>query len=224
VTGGLEFLAPEANDQAVARSPMEREALAAGARMELRDGWNVATGFAGEEAALRDSVGFADVSHLGKLELNGPFAELAPAPLEFTMATRAEGAWWCPVARERALVICEPSALPGLRERFGPRAIELTTSYAALTIAGPLARELFARFCALDLRPQSCPPRAFRPGSVARTPGYVLREEGDRFLMLFGWALGRYVWEQVADAAGTLGGRPVGVDALAPLREELAHA
>jgi hypothetical protein len=42
--------------------------------------------------------------------------------------------------------------------------------------------------------------------------------------MLFGWALGRYVWEQVADAAGTLGGGPVGVDALAPLREELAHA
>ncbi len=220
----LDFLAPEANGDAVARSPMEREALTAGARMELRDGWNIAAGFDGEEPRLRDTVGFADLSHLGKLELNGPFEELAPVPLEFGMAARAEGAWWCPVARERALVICEPSALPGLRERFGSRAIELSTSYAALTIAGPLSREVFARFCALDLRPQSCPPRAFRPGSVARTPGYVLREEGDRFLMLFGWALGRYVWEQVADAAKHVGGGPVGVDALAPLGEELAHA
>src|SRR4051812_37879070 len=210
----LEFLAPEADNGAVARSPMEHEALTAGAHMELRDGWNVAAAFDGQEPRLRDTVGFADVSHLGKLELNGPFEELAPVPLEFGLAARAEGAWWCPVARERALVICEPGALPGLRERFGSRAIELTTSYAALTIAGPLSREVFARFCALDLRPQSAPPRAFRPGSVARTPGYVLREDGDRFLMLFGWALGEYMWTVVADAATSLGGAPMGVDAL----------
>jgi glycine cleavage system aminomethyltransferase T len=216
----LEFLAPDANGDAVARSPMEREALAAGARMELRDGWNVAAGFAGEEAALRDSVGFADVSHLGKLEISGALDE----PQELGLASRAGGAWWCPVTRERTLAICEPSLLPGLRERFAGRAVELTTSYAALTIAGPLSRELFARFCALDLRPQSAPAHAFRPGSVARTPGYVLREEGDRFLMLFGWALGRYMWETIADAAAHLGGGPVGVDALAPLEEELAHA
>ena len=32
--------------------------------------------------------------------------------------------------------------------------------------------------------------------------------------MLFGAALGQYVWTVVADAAGTLGGGPVGVDAL----------
>jgi glycine cleavage system aminomethyltransferase T len=208
----LDFLIPDAPG-AVARSPMEREALAAGARMELRDGWNVAASFAGEEAALRDSVGFADHSYLSKFEVN------APHDLELGVAERRDGVWWCPVTRERALVICEPKARPTFEG-----AIEMTTSYAALTIAGPQARELFARFCALDLRPQSCPPRAFRPGSVARTPGYVLRENGDRFLMLFGWALGRYVWEQVADAAGHLGGGPVGVDALAALPEELIHA
>ena len=208
----LEFLVPDAGG-AVARSPMEREALAAGARMELRDGWNVATSFAGEHNVLRQSVGFADHSHLTKLELNGPH------DLELGVAERRDGAWWCPLTRERALVICEPRNRPSVEG-----AIEMTTSYAALTIAGPLARELFARFCALDLRPQSCPPGAFRPGSVARTPGYVLRENGDRFLMLFGWALGRYVWEQVADAAVTLGGGPVGVDALAATEGELVHA
>ncbi len=224
MSGGIEFLAPDANGDAIARSPMERQALAAGATIELRDGWNVASTFDGEQSRLTDSVGFADLSHLGKLELNGPFEELAPVPLEFGLAARAEGAWWCPIARNRALLICEPGAIAGYRERFGARAIEMTTSYAALTIAGPQAREVFARFCALDLRPQSAPERAFRPGSVARTPGYVLREDCDRFLMLFGWALGRYVWEQVADAAGLLGGGPVGVDALAPLEEELAHA
>jgi glycine cleavage system aminomethyltransferase T len=209
----LEFLAPEADNGAVARSPMEREAMSAGAHMELRDGWNVAASFDGEEPRLRDTVGFADVSHLGKFEVN------APHDLEFGMAVRRDGAWWCPITRERSLVICDPKARPTL-----DGAIEMTTSYAALTVVGPQSREAFARFCALDLRPQSCPERAFRPGSVARTPGYVVREEGDRFLMLFGWALGRYVWEQVADAVKHLGGGPVGVDALAPIEGELAHA
>jgi heterotetrameric sarcosine oxidase gamma subunit len=86
--------------------------------------------------------------------------------------------------------------------------VEVTTAFAALTIAGPLAREVFARFCALDLRPQTTPVCGFRPGSVARTPGFVLREDEDRFLMLFGWALGEYMWTTVADAAERLGGAP----------------
>ena len=83
-----------------------------------------------------------------------------------------------------------------------------------MTILGPLARETFARFTAIDLRPQVTPPLAFRPGSVARTGGAILCEAPDRYLMLFGAALGQYVWTVVADAAGHLGGGPVGVDAL----------
>jgi hypothetical protein len=42
--------------------------------------------------------------------------------------------------------------------------------------------------------------------------------------MLFGAALGSYVWAVVADAAGSLGGGPVGLDALAPLEQEAARA
>jgi glycine cleavage system aminomethyltransferase T len=184
----LDFLRPAGD--AVARSPMERQALAAGARFEVRDGWNVAVAFDGEP---RDApVRWADVSHLPKIEVHGHH-ELA-----LGQATRTNGGWRCPVTRDRTLVI-------GDREAEG---IDLTSSLAALTIAGPLAREVFARFCALDLRPQALPVGGFRPGSVARTPGYVLREDDDRFLMLFGWALGEYMWTVVADAASALGGAP----------------
>jgi glycine cleavage system aminomethyltransferase T len=194
MTGSFEFLEP--SGAAVARSPMEGQALAAGARMEVRDGWNVAVEYPG--APAHAPVAWADVSHLRKLEVTGRH-ELA-----FGTASRIERAWWCPVTRERTLVI----------GGAGVEGLEVTTTLAALVIVGPQARELLARFCALDLRAQSVPVGGFRPGSVARTPGYVLREDAERFLILFGWALGEYLWTVVADAASGLGGAPMGVDAL----------
>jgi glycine cleavage system aminomethyltransferase T len=202
----LEFLSPAPT--AVARSPMEREALAAGATLEQRDGWNVAVSFDGEERHL-SSVAFADRSHIGKLELNDEHG------LELGQATLKDEAWWCPTSRERALVLCESDRTIALREQLGDAVVDLTSAMGALTIAGPLAGELFARFTALDLRPQVTPVHGFRPGSVSRTPGAVLREAEDRWLMLFGAALGSYVWTVVADAAASLGGGPVGVEAFA---------
>jgi glycine cleavage system aminomethyltransferase T len=190
----LDFLRPTGD--AVARSPMERQALAAGARFEVRDGWNVAVAF--EAGSLDAPVWWADVSHLAKVEVRGPHE------IELGRAASVDGSWRCPVTRDRTLVVGDRSA----------EGVDLTSSLAALAIGGPQAREVFARFCALDLRERSMPLHAFRPGSVARTPGYVLREDEDRFLMLFGWALGEYMWAVVADAAGELGGAPVGVNAL----------
>jgi len=253
----FEFLAPDAavsddRHTPIARSPMERLAKAAGARFETRDGWNVAVGYASleqEREACRRAAGWADVSHLGKLELHASNADdLAAivaqaadgATLELGAATRVADAWWLPLTADRAVVVCEPAALPGLRDRLEEAAggasatvsvVDATCKYAALTLVGPLAREVFARFSAIDLRPHVTPVLGFRPGSVARTPGLVVREGEERFLMLFGWALGAYVWETVADAGAHLGGSPVGVDALdevaigiAPVREEASRA
>ena len=42
---------------------------------------------------------------------------------------------------------------------------------------GPSAREVFARFCALDLRSAVTPVGAVRPGSIARQPGIVLTRD-----------------------------------------------
>jgi heterotetrameric sarcosine oxidase gamma subunit len=236
----LEFLAPDAavsddRHTPLARSPMERAARAAGARFEVRDGWSVAVGYASaerERVACREGAGWADVSHLGKLELHvSAAADLAAivaqvadgATLELGSATRAADAWWLPLTADRAVVVCDPATLPGLRDRLEEAAsgasatvsvIDATCKYAALTLVGPLAREVFARFSAIDLRPAVLPVQGLRPGSLARTPGLLVREGENRFLLLFGWALGAYLWETVADAGAHLGGSPVGVDAL----------
>jgi len=252
----FEFLAPDAavaDDRfaPLARSPMERAARAAGARLQTRDGWSVAVGYSSlehEREACRRTAGWADVSHLGKLELHASADDLAAivaqvaggAALELGTATRAADAWWLPLTAERAIVVCEPSGLGGLRERLEEAAggasrpvtvVDATCKYAAMTLVGPLAREVFARFTAIDLRPEVTPVGGFRPASIARTPGMLVREGDERFLFLFGWALGAYMWETVADAGTHLGAGPIGVDALdevaigiAPVHEEAGRA
>jgi len=194
----LDFLTP--SPDVLAHSPMERCAGAAGARFEARDGWLVAVSYDRPPAA----TGWADMSHLGKLEVDGP-----PEPD------------WHAISPRRSLVIAQAPVARELRERLGARAVDVTTAYAALAIVGPDAREVLARQCALDLRPHVTPVGALRPGSVARTPAFVLREAEERYLVLFGAALGEYMWTVLADAAEHLGGGPIGADALT---QAAAHA
>jgi glycine cleavage system aminomethyltransferase T len=210
----LAFLTPDAAPgTTVARTPMERPARAAGARFEVRDGWNVATGFASDEverARVTEAVGFADRSAMRKLELHGE--ALSSLALKPAIAEPRAGAWWCPVTPSRVLVLggAEVPELPD-----GVSVVDVTSGLCAMALVGPGCRELLARFCAIDVRPSVAPVTAFRPGSVARTPGYVLVEAEQRLLIAVGWALGQYIWEVVADAAEHLGGGPIGADVLA---------
>jgi sarcosine oxidase subunit gamma len=223
---------PSGGSQPIARSPIEDSLRRAGARFAVRNGWSVATDFgdpAAEAQARRSSVAVADRSDLGKLEVAAPATELAELiadasgghRLELGSAVRAGGAWWCPVTPERVLAVCDADSTRDLRERLvagaggrGAGVVELTTELAAIGLAGPRSRDVLARLSALDLRPQRAPEPAFRPGSVARVPAMVLREGGDRFLVLFGSAFAQYMWTVVWDAAQPLGGRPMGAAAL----------
>jgi glycine cleavage system aminomethyltransferase T len=219
----LAFLSPTAAfDGPIARSPMERLAHRAGARFEVRDGWNVPVRYEGEAAQgsvvgskqgsvawpahgsmaspTQGSVAWADVSHLRKWEVQGSTSG------EFGVARRDGEAWVCPLTATRALVIGGSEPPDG--------ALDVTCNYAALTILGSQAHETIARFCALDLRPHVAPSGSFRPGSIARQPGMIVVEAENRYLLLFGWAIGEYMWTVVEDAARPRGGTPIGFDAL----------
>jgi hypothetical protein len=191
------FLTP--SPELPAFSPLHEPLAAVGAEFELRDGWMVAARIGPDDPG---TVGWADASQLAKFERHGAHGHA------LGRAHRRDDAWWCPLTRDRLLVL------------GGGEGLDVTTQYAALTVFGPAARETIARFCALDLRAAQAPPGAFRPGSIARTPGAVHVEGRDRFLLLFGAAVAGYLWDVVADAGAHLGGRPVGVDAV----REPAHA
>ena len=130
--------------------------------------------------------GFVDRSLIAKTELRHE-----PGARALGTAVRAaDGAWWCPVTPTRTLVLGPATA-----------GIDVTCAYAAIELIGPRANHVIERFCAIDVRPSVMPVGAFRPGSVARTPGFVLRTGPDSLLLLVGWALGGYLWRVVADAA-----------------------
>jgi glycine cleavage system aminomethyltransferase T len=219
----LDFLrvGQASSPDAVAHSPMERLARAAGARFEVRDGFNVAVEFPGGggtgSGGSADTVSWADSSHLTKVELQGSSDVIGELP--FSTAVRRDDAWWCRLTQTRALVI---GARPDIAAADDLDVLDVSSNFAAITLLGPLARETFARFCALDLRPQVTPVGALRPGSIGRQPGLVIREDEERYLFLFGWATGEYMWSVVADAGGHLGGHPVGADALREV--SAAHA
>ena len=159
--------------------------------------------FAG--ASPEQRVGWADVSHLRKVELHGEVAGLesaGPSP--------ATGRWYCRLTPQRTLVIGGTGDHDAARHP-----VDVTTQFAALRLAGPAARDTLARFCALDLRPAVTPPGRVRPGSVARTPGLVLCEAADRYLVLCRRGVRRVlvVGRRRTPARGCGGREPVGADA-----------
>jgi glycine cleavage system aminomethyltransferase T len=234
----FEFLAPDAarpiNGKVPRRrSPIEWTHRREGARFAERAGWRVVSGYGEpvrEAAACRASVGVADLAFLGKLELQAEpslvssivsqlagGAQLAPG-----RATLHEGTWWCPMSPSRVLALTQPEATATVRDglesadRGGSFAsvVETTAAWSSNAVVGPLAREAFARATALDLRPARFPEGGFAPVSVARTPGLILRQRGDRFIHLFGAGYAQYTWTVFVDAAESLGGRAVGSEAL----------
>src|SRR5918994_7782716 len=125
------FLTATATD-AVARSPMERQARAAGASFEVRDGWNVAVSYGAKEAAALETVAFADASHLRKYEKQGDLPRL-----EFGKATVDGESTWLPMTSTRALIL-------GGEAPAG--ALDVSTAFGVPRLAGPPARETVARF------------------------------------------------------------------------------
>jgi glycine cleavage system aminomethyltransferase T len=201
--------------------------LAAGAVLHPRDGHVVATSYGsvpGEIAVCMKSVGLADRSDYGALELRADQASLdraliarlgdpPPAP---GSGRRMRGIWYIRQDARRALLVGPYPALASPppagrgRDRFDLPQKDIRAAIAILSIVGPRAARLFA---AAGL------PGGLPFGAVGRDPRdaavlAILRESQRRFLVLVRRDGADALWTRLLGAGEPLGAAFVGLDAL----------
>jgi glycine cleavage system aminomethyltransferase T len=201
--------------------------LAAGAVLRQRDGHLVATNYGsvpGEIAVCMKSVGLADRSDYGALELRGDqalldralIARLGDPPLAPGSGHRMRGIWYIRLDTRRALLVGPYPALASAppagrsRDRCDLPHKDIRATVAILSIIGPRAARLLA---AAGL------PGELAIGAVGRDPRdaavlAILRESQRRFLVLVRRASADALWTRLLVAGEPLGAAFVGLDAL----------
>jgi len=211
-----------------ARSPLNERARQAGARFAIRGGSEVAASYgpvAAEIAACRASAGIADRSYVAKLELRGPAAALAAVVTERAGAAPEPGAalhhagvWWCLPTADRALVLATRAVDGPPRDELerelaadGGTVEDVTVALGVIELAGPRATELLDSV--LDA-PLDLPDGRLGETSAGGVALTVLRERGDRLLLLCEAGSAEALWDALSEAGRPLRAAHVGVDAL----------
>lgn len=223
------------------RSFVARKLAAAGAAFEACGEAAVAQDF-GDAAGERDTaatLGLADLSPLARAGFKGAGtvawleAQGVTVPAESNRAARqAGGALAVRLAPAEVLILGDKNdageGLPGRLERAWageslpperPRGypVPRRDSHAWFLVTGERAAAMFAKLCAVDLRPDRFPDLAVAQTSVARLSAIVVRcdrESGPAFHLLADSASAEYLWDCLVDAMAEFGGQPVGLAAL----------
>ena len=131
-------------------------------RSRCVDGWEVPVRLRRRRrgaARRRETVGFADRSSLAQAR-GARARSTAPGVGRGGSRRTAPGGRRCD-ARRGALVVARRAL------EASAHVVDVTAQFAALASPGPLARETFARFCALDLR-DAVTPRGRVPAGLGR--------------------------------------------------------
>ncbi|HVF78505.1 MAG TPA: hypothetical protein VNA28_09420 [Solirubrobacteraceae bacterium] len=201
--------------------------IAAGAVLHDRDGHTVATSYGsvpGEIAVCMKSVGLADRSDFGTLELRGDqnlldralVARLGDPPVAPGTGRRLRSVWYLRLDQRRALLVGPHGALasgPPIgkgRDRADLPHKDIGPTVVTLSLIGPRAARLLT---AAGL------PGELAIGAVSRDPGdpsiiAIIRESPRRFLVLVRASAADALWTRLLAAGEPLGAAFVGLDAL----------
>lgn len=208
----------------------------AGARFAEVNGAAVAMSFGAvaDEIAAARNMGLADLSPLARVGFKGRGAiawtraqgvEIGDA--NNAAAVQSDGALAARLADTEVLVIdgldgagSSPHRLESEWRADDPPSVYLVNRQSAnfwFLVSGAYAAEMFAKLCAVDLRPIKFPSGAVVQTSIARTNCIAIRGDlGDVpvWHVLGDSASAEYQWGCLIDAMNEFGGRPVGLDAL----------
>lgn len=209
-----------------------------------------------EAAATRRAVGVCDVSTLGKIQVQGPdaaafldrvyvngFAKLPVGKARYGVMLRDDGlvlddgtAWR--LAEDDFMVTTTTAEaghvmawLEKLKQTRWPEmqvALEsVTDRWAALAVAGPLARRLLAGMIpSIDFDDDAFPYMGVRRGALGGAPCMIARLSfsGELAYEVYTPAgVGPAAFDALAEAAETVGGGVYGLEALSVLRIEKGH-
>lgn len=240
----------------IRRTPMHHIHRQHGAKMMNAGAWKRPEDYGdpeGEALAVRQSVGMIDVSTLGKMQLTGPdaselinrlytsaFHTLRQYQLRYgLMCTEAgiilDDGILGKVGENTYYLTTTSGGAEGIYEwmkwwrtvwDLDVHIMNLTSTYAALNLAGPDARKLLAGLTEIDLSPTAFPYLQMRQGQVAGVPARLLRIG---FVGELGYEIhypayhGPQLWNVIMDQGHRFDISPFGIEAQRILRLEKQH-
>jgi sarcosine oxidase subunit gamma len=225
------------------RSFLYRTLGAAGARWEVLADAAVAADYGDPEGEweIARRLGLADLSPLPRTGFKGPgtadwlAGQGIDVPPDSNRAARQEsGVLACRLAPGEVLLLGpgsgEGEAIAALDEAWKsgpvppeqPRGFPVPRrdSHAWFRVTGDHAAAMFAKLCAVDLRPTHFADLSIAQTSVARSAAVVVRDDIGAlpaFHLLCDSAMAGYLWECLIDAMAEFDGHPVGRSALLAL-------
>lgn len=200
-------------------------------------------GDAQAEAEAAKTLGLADLSVLPRTGFKGEgtaewlAAQGVKVPAESNRATRQDGgALAARLAPGELLILDDESGEGKLVEKLDtarwaeprppetPRGFPVPRqdSHAWFLVTGEKSAGMFAKLCAVDLRPHKFEDLRIAQTSVARLSAVVIRNDRGGTLayhLLFDSASATYLWDVLIDAMAEFPGRPVGLTAVRRLGE-----
>ena len=219
------------------RSFVYRVLEKAGASFTEINGAAVASDFggaAGDELAAARMIAIADLSPLPRVGCKGRGALAWAQAQGVTIGERnntacgqAGGELAARLADTEVLILDSLQGTGALTRRIGTEwsldgadGTNLVNRQGAnfwFMVTGARAAEVFAKLCAVDLRPAKFPPGAIAQTTLAQTSCIVIRADRadvPAYHLLGDSASAEYQWGCLADAMAEFGGRPVGIEAL----------
>ena len=208
--------------------------LELGAVMIEHKGWTLPVRYADpeEEAArVRESIGITDISHVGKIRLQGETVDqaLGEALPDYKATpvgsvTISGDTVVARLANDDCLILTGQASvdhvLDFLRLDGSSHPVNVTSVLAAVRIIGPNISQVLAGVSDLDLAPPYFPDLSCAQGMVAEIHATVIRRDISGLLtydLYFGRDYGDHMWESLIDAGERHGLTPFGLEALCAL-------
>ena len=218
------------------RSFLYRELVRLGARFEAVNGMAAPIDYGDPEAefAAARRLGIADCTALPRTGYKGPGAldwlraqGLAIGDRDNLAYAQRDGFLAARLAPTETLILGSLSGEPGLAAaldgnkfhpaRAGAYRVPRADTNCWFRLSGAEAAAMFAKLCAIDLRPHKFEPGSIAQTSLAKLNAIIIRADLGSvasYHVLADSASAMYLWSSLLDAMAEFSGRPIGLGAL----------